>query len=403
MKKILDVVLISLLIFMGINLLTADKDPTTMNEVVFNATKGSYAIPASIGLEVQNSTANSLSINTCDNISILSSNGSAVDLPAESCSDIEIASWEKTIIDFAPYFALFQQPGNYTFELSLEERKYIAQTKVKNRGTIGKLFVWVFYAPIYNLMIVLIETLGYSLGWAIIVITILIRFLLVYPQHRMMVSQRKLQAIQPKIKKIQEKYKKDSQKLWVELMGLYKKEKVNPMGSCGFLLIQMPIILVIYNIILNIKSPVNPFYLYGFHSGFDMSDMSAVFFRIDLLWTGWLVGILLAIFIGFIQFIQIKLSLSFNKKNTPEKKKGVVLEKKKGANDYSSMMPDPEMMNKFMLYGMPGMVAVFTYTLFAWVGLYWWISTLFAIVQQLIVNKLVYKDDAVKVWIKEEK
>jgi len=186
-------------------------------------------------------------------------------------------------------------------------------------------------------------------------------------------------------------------------MALYKKEKVNPMGSCGFLLIQMPIILVIYNIILNIESPTNPFYLYGFHSWFDMIDMSSTFFGIDLLAAWWVVGIFLAAFIWFIQFIQIKLSLSFNKKNSDEKKKGVVLEKKKWATDYSSMMPDPEMMNKFMLYGMPWMVAVFTYTLFAWVGLYWWISTLFAILQQIIVNKLVYKENTNLVVEKQQK
>jgi membrane protein insertase Oxa1/YidC/SpoIIIJ len=46
-----------------------------------------------------------------------------------------------------------------------------------------------------------------SLGFAIIAITILIRLALVYPQHKMMVSQKKLQAIQPKIKKLQEQYK----------------------------------------------------------------------------------------------------------------------------------------------------------------------------------------------------
>ncbi len=55
------------------------------------------------------------------------------------------------------------------------------------------------------------------------------------------------------------------------------------------------------------------------------------------------------------------------------------------------MMPDPEMMNKFMLYGMPAMVAVFTFTLFAGVGLYWGMSTIFAIFQQLFVNKTVKK------------
>ena len=393
MKKILDVVLISLLIFMGINLLTADKNVNPSWEITFNSLKSKYSIPAAINLEVKNSTWETLQFNTCENISILN-NGDTLLLPESACKDISVGASETQIINLAPYYELFQTPGSYNFELSVDDKKFIAQTETKNRGTIGKLFVGVFYAPIYNLMIVLIEIFGNSLGWAIVVITILIRLLLIYPQHKMMVSQRKLQAIQPKIKKLQEKYKKESQKLGVELMALYKKEKVNPMGSCGFLLIQMPIILVIYNIILNIESPTNPFYLYGFHSWFDMTSMSSTFFGIDLLAAGWIVGIFLAAFIGFIQFIQIKLSLSFNKKNTDEKKKGVVLEKKKGANDYSSMMPDPEMMNKFMLYGMPWMVAVFTYTLFAWVGLYWWISTLFAILQQIVVNKLVHKDDA---------
>ena len=344
---------------------------------------------------MKNASAEALSFNTCENISILN-NGNTLSLPETACKDITVAAWENQIISFAPYYKLFTTPGSYNFELAFDDKKFIAQTETKNRGTIGKLFVGIFYAPIYNLMIVLIEILGYSLGWAIVAITILIRIVLLWPQHKMMVSQRKLQAIQPKIKKLQEKHKKDSQKLGVELMALYKKEKVNPMGSCGFLLIQMPIILVIYNIILNIESPTNPFYLYGFHSWYDMATMSSTFFGIDLLAAGGIVGIFLAAFIWFIQFIQIKLSLSFSNKNTDEKKKGVVLEKKKGANDYSSMMPDPEMMNKFMLYGMPGMVAVFTYTLFAWVGLYWWISTLFAILQQIVVNKLVHKEGAAK-------
>jgi membrane protein insertase Oxa1/YidC/SpoIIIJ len=72
-------------------------------------------------------------------------------------------------------------------------------------------------------------------------------------------------------------------------------------------------------------------------------------------------------------------------------KDGLVLEKKKWENAYSSMMPDPELMNKFMLYGMPIMVWIFTFSLAAGVGLYWGISTLFAILQQLFVNKIIKK------------
>ena len=69
----------------------------------------------------------------------------------------------------------------------------------------------------------------------------------------------------------------------------------------------------------------------------------------------------------------------------------MVLEKKKDANDYSSFMPDPDMLNKFMLYGMPVMIAFITYTFFAGVGLYWGVGTLFMILQQLFVNKILKK------------
>jgi membrane protein insertase Oxa1/YidC/SpoIIIJ len=72
----------------------------------------------------------------------------------------------------------------------------------------------------------------------------------------------------------------------MKLMELYKTEKVNPMGSCGFLLIQMPILLVIYNIILSIKDPSNFFHIYDFQSSFDISSINFSFFGMDLLQSG---------------------------------------------------------------------------------------------------------------------
>jgi YidC/Oxa1 family membrane protein insertase len=56
-------------------------------------------------------------------------------------------------------------------------------------------------------MAFLLEITNYSLGWSIIIITIIIRLILLFPQHKMMLSQKKLQLLQPKIKEIQEKYK----------------------------------------------------------------------------------------------------------------------------------------------------------------------------------------------------
>jgi len=60
----------------------------------------------------------------------------------------------------------------------------------------------------------------------------------------------------------------------------------------------------------------------------------------------------LGVFVATIQFIQIKLSMTFNNKN----KEKTAITKKKSDDSMSAMMPDPEMMNKFMLFGMPIMV-----------------------------------------------
>lgn len=66
-------------------------------------------------------------------------------------------------------------------------------------------------------------------------------------------------------------------------MKLYKDEGVNPMGSCGFLIIQMPILLVMYNIIINITSLTNEFYLYSGLKDFHISQIDFNFFGLDLL------------------------------------------------------------------------------------------------------------------------
>jgi membrane protein insertase Oxa1/YidC/SpoIIIJ len=96
--------------------------------------------------------------------------------------------------------------------------------------------------------------------------------------------------------------------------------------------------------------------------------------------------VILALTVWILQFLQIKLSLADKLKET---KKWTIIEKSK--DWFWAMMPDPELMNKFMLYGMPSMVTIFTFTFFAWLWLYWGISTFFMIFQQIVVNKIIKK------------
>jgi membrane protein insertase Oxa1/YidC/SpoIIIJ len=74
--------------------------------------------------------------------------------------------------------------------------------------------------------------------------------------------------------------------LGMELMKLYKDEKVNPMGSCGLLLIQMPILIVIYHVIIGIQNPANSYYLYSMLSDYNMLSISANFYGVDLFGIG---------------------------------------------------------------------------------------------------------------------
>ncbi len=387
MKKFLDILLIVLLTLLVVNLFSDNTKQTLNNTINFEFTDSSYTVPASVWVNVANNTTENIEFNTCSDIKI-SNSWEELKFWENFCKDIKLSSWEKVLVDYSPEYEKFVNTGKYTLKVNYKDKEFLEQTEIEHSWSFKKIFVWLFYAPIYNLMIFLLDLFSWSFGWAIVLITIIIRIVLLYPQHKMMVSQKRLQSIQPKVKKIQEEFKGNQQMIWMKLMELYKKENVNPMGSCGFLLIQMPILLVIYNIILSIKDPSNFFYTYWFLSDFSLDTITYSFFGLELLEAGWVAWLILAVVVSLIQYLQIKLSLA-GKEDTS--KKGVVLEKKKWQDWYNSMMPDPEMMNKFMLYWMPAMVAVFTYVLFAWVGIYWWISTLFMLLQQLFVNKVLKK------------
>lgn len=387
MKKYLDILLFSLLFFMIFSYFSnRNLENIPRTGIVFETLESKYKVPAWVVLNIENYSWEKILFNSCEDIS-LRFNGELLEIPENICSETELLSGTGTQLDFSSNYALFETPGSYVFEYIQWDREFQETIEVEYRGTIGKLFIGLFYAPIYNLLAYLIALFNNSLGFAIIAVTIIVRIVLLFPQHKMLVSQRKMQAIQPKIKKLQEKHKGNQQQMGMELMKLYKEEGVNPMGSCGLLLIQMPILLVIYQIIINITSEKNEFYLYSFLPEFHIYQIDYNFFGIDLLQAWWIVWLVLALSVAAIQYVQIKLSLT----HKPVADNSVVLEKKKGESDYTSMMPDPDMMNKFMLYGMPAMVWVFTFTFIAGVWIYWWVSTIFAIFQQLFVNKIIKK------------
>jgi YidC/Oxa1 family membrane protein insertase len=86
-------------------------------------------------------------------------------------------------------------------------------------------------------------------GWAIILLTLAMRIILVPLTWKQTKSMYELQRIQPKIKELQEKYKNDKEKLQEETLKFYQENKVNPFGGCLPLLLQMPVFIAMYNVL----------------------------------------------------------------------------------------------------------------------------------------------------------
>lgn len=109
--------------------------------------------------------------------------------------------------------------------------------------------LWSSLGDLFAQVIIFFYGLTHNYGVAIIVITVLIRLILYPLIQKQMVSMREMQKIQPLMKEVQEKYKNDKERLNKELMALYKEYKVNPMSGCLPLLIQMPILLLLFQVL----------------------------------------------------------------------------------------------------------------------------------------------------------
>jgi len=113
--------------------------------------------------------------------------------------------------------------------------------------------LWSSLGDIFANVIVFFYSFTHNYGIAIILMTALIRLILYPLMQKQMVSMREMQKIQPLMKAVQEKYKNDKERLNKELMALYKEHKVNPMSGCLPLLIQMPILILLFQVLREFK------------------------------------------------------------------------------------------------------------------------------------------------------
>jgi YidC/Oxa1 family membrane protein insertase len=128
------------------------------------------------------------------------------------------------------------------------------------------LIAWLF-TPLFQVMLIILlavyqflENLGLpgAIAWAIVVLTLIVRAVLIPLYRKQLVSQRRMQLIQPELKEVQKRFKGDQMKARLAQQELFKERGVNPLAGCLPLLLQLPLLFIMYSVIQNGLTNVDP-------------------------------------------------------------------------------------------------------------------------------------------------
>ncbi len=106
-------------------------------------------------------------------------------------------------------------------------------------------WAWFIAKPLFKLL-TLIQSLVHNWGLAIIGVTLVVKAILYPLTKAQYTSMAKMRMLQPKLQEMRERFGEDRQRMSQEMMKLYKEEKVNPLGGCLPILLQMPIFIALY-------------------------------------------------------------------------------------------------------------------------------------------------------------
>ncbi|MEK9182907.1 MAG: YidC/Oxa1 family membrane protein insertase [Patescibacteria group bacterium] len=230
----------------------------------------------------------------------------------------------------------------------------------------SQIFYAVLYQPLLNILVFFYNiTPGHDFGVAIIILTIIIRLVLWPLSKKAIAGQKAMSSLQPKIKELQIKFKNNKQELAKATMELYKNEKVNPLASCLPMLIQLPILIALYWVLMAVLKSEKFDLLYPFIQNPGTIKTMAFGF-LNLADKSWV----LAVLAGAAQYWQTKMLPM-----TPPVVKG------EGSKDEGISA----MMNKQMLYMMPLMTVFIGGTLPGGLTFYWLITTLLTGLQQWLM------------------
>jgi YidC/Oxa1 family membrane protein insertase len=314
----------------------------------------------------------------------------------------EVQPGASATIDLQPWkYALFASKGTYELRVPVsavtsgtgaamtgatvtQPRQDILITRftIGEPGVFTKIFRTFITAPFLNALIFIAAIVpGHNLGIAIIILTILVKLILFIPTQHAMEGQKKMQLLQPKLEALKKKYPNDPATVQKETMKLWAEYKINPLQSCLPTLIQFPILIgLFYTIRDGSHLDYSQHLIYPFYQHLDWT-FGTQFLGLDLLKPNiWVMPLLLVV----LQYLQMKLAFTLQ-------------DRKKAKTDVIDVGPDGkpvieptsalQLQQRIMLYGLPLMIGFFALRFPAAVSVYWGVSTLFGIGQQMIVNR----------------
>ena len=226
------------------------------------------------------------------------------------------------------------------------------------------------YQPLFNvLMLLYVYVPGHDLGVAIIILTLIIRLLLHPSYVQTLRAQQQLKNIQPEIDRVKSLHKDDQAKQSQELMRVYKDNKVNPLGSCLPMLIQLPVLYALYRVFMVGLNTESLKLLYSWFPRVP-AEVNHVFLQFTGV-TAWQINlavpnVYLAVLAGAAQLLQSWLMMKFNPMG----------QQNGGA---------AKIINMQMMYLFPIITVVIGLSLPAALSLYWVATTVFTVIQQIIV------------------
>lgn len=237
------------------------------------------------------------------------------------------------------------------------------------------MFNTLFYLPLYNALVGITSFIpGHQLALSIVLLTIIVKVILFPISKKAVVTQMKIKLIEPEMNAIKEKYKDDKQEQARRMLDLYKTQKLNPFSTLFLAIIQIPIFIALALMFSkNALATVDPNLLYSFIAVPEFINQQ--FFALDISQKSIVLGALA----GILQFFQIQYSL-------PPLKK---VEKGKTKNFKDDLARSMHIQMKFVL---PVIVFIASLGFNAAMALYWIVSTLFTLGQEVYFRKTVKKE-----------